>query len=74
MKIGNHVKKVLIVIGVMLTLFPNMLSAYVDPGTGSYMIQIILAAIVGAAFTIKMYWIKIKNFLSKLFSRKNNIN
>jgi hypothetical protein len=39
--------------------------AYVDPGTGSYMLQLLMAALFGAAFTIKTYWRKIKAFFSK---------
>jgi hypothetical protein len=44
--------------------------AYLDPGTGSYMLQIILAALLGAAFTVKMFWLRIKAFFSHLISRK----
>lgn len=46
--------------------------AYVDPGTGSYILQIILASIVGASFTIKLFGKKIYFFFSRLFSRNNN--
>ncbi len=38
--------------------------AYVDPGTGSYFLQILLAGILGAAFAVRLYWRKIKNFLT----------
>ena len=33
--------------------------AYLDPGTGSYLIQILLAALLGGAFAVRMYWKKI---------------
>lgn len=49
---------------------PNMLYAYLDAGTGSYMIQIIIAIAVGGAFGIKIFWRRIYSFLKKLFSRK----
>ncbi len=42
--------------------------AYVDPGTGSYLLQILIAGILGAAFAIRLYWTRIKNFLSGLRS------
>jgi hypothetical protein len=35
---------------------------YVDPGSGSYLVQVIIAAVLGAAFWIKMYWLRIKAF------------
>ena len=34
--------------------------AYVDPGTGSFVIQIVVAGIIGAAVTARRYWHRIK--------------
>jgi hypothetical protein len=42
---------------------------YIDPGTGSYVIQIIIAALVGASLGVKIFWRNIKGFFSKLFSK-----
>ncbi len=39
--------------------------AYLDPGSGSFLIQLLIAGLVGAGFLIKAYWKKIK----KLFKR-----
>jgi hypothetical protein len=44
--------------------------AYLDPGTGSYVYQVLLAAFIGGLFTIKIFWQKIKNFFGNLFSKK----
>jgi hypothetical protein len=33
---------------------------YLDPGSGSFLVQLLIAGIVGAGFLIKMYWKKIK--------------
>ena len=30
--------------------------AYIDPGSGSYVVQIILATIAGAAFSLRIFW------------------
>jgi hypothetical protein len=38
---------------------------YVDPGSGSYLIQVIIAAIVGALFYFKNIWWKVKAFFWK---------
>ena len=43
--------------------------AYMDPGTGSYLFQLLMAALLGALFAIKMYWKALKAFFSNLFSR-----
>jgi len=37
---------------------------YIDPGSGSYFLQVIIAAVLGAAFWIKMSWQLIKAFFS----------
>ena len=42
--------------------------AYLDPGTGSLMIQSTIAAITGVLFVLKTYWHKLKTIF---FSRKN---
>lgn len=36
--------------------------AYLDPGTGSYVLQVLLAALVAGLYGIKQYWYKIKGF------------
>jgi len=38
---------------------------YIDPGSGSYLIQAIIAAILGALFYFKTIWWKIKSFFKK---------
>jgi hypothetical protein len=42
---------------------PSTARAYVDPGTGSYFLQILIAGLLGAAFAVKLYWRKIRRFL-----------
>ena len=39
-------------------------SAYLDPGTGSFLFQTVIAVVLGAAFTLKTYWQRVKGFLS----------
>ncbi|NQT35228.1 hypothetical protein HQ587_08560 [bacterium] len=47
----------------MLGCFNNAF-AYLDPGTGSYLVQILIAGLVGAAFSVKIFWQRIKDFFS----------
>lgn len=45
--------------------------AYIDPGTGSYLFQIAVASLAAAAFTIKVYWRRIRSiFRSSKEKRK----
>jgi hypothetical protein len=56
--------KFFLVIVILLVAFSPPASAYLDPGFGSMVWQMLAAAAFGLAFTIKIYWIKIKNFFS----------
>lgn len=38
--------------------------AYIDPGTGSYLLQILIAGLLGAAFALKLTWTRLKVFFS----------
>ena len=38
---------------------------YIDPGSGSYLLQAIIAAVLGALFYFKNIWFKIKSFFIK---------
>jgi len=44
--------------------------AYLDPGSGSMILQMIIGGIVGAALAIKTYWFKIKEIFKNLFKKK----
>ena len=35
---------------------------YIDPGSGSYLVQVVIAAVLGAVFWIKMSWHRVKAF------------
>jgi hypothetical protein len=52
--------------GVGLLLLPAVAEAYIDPGAGSYLLQILAASIFGALFAIKLFWQRIKSLLGRL--------
>jgi len=39
--------------------------AYLDPGSGSFILQLLLAALVGGLFILKTYWKRIIGFFRK---------
>ena len=41
---------------------PTLTLGYIDPGTGSFLVQAIVAAVAGIAVTSRMYWEKIRVF------------
>ncbi len=43
--------------------------AYLDPGSGSLLLQLALAALLGVAVLVRAFWSKIKAFFARLFGR-----
>jgi hypothetical protein len=43
---------------------------YIDPGTGSIIIQVLIGAVVGGMALIGVYRTRVKNFLTNLFTRR----
>jgi len=41
--------------------------AYLDPGTGSLIIQMLIAGLVSSIFAIKLYWKKVTDYLRRFF-------
>jgi hypothetical protein len=64
----------LVIRGIFVFLFSGIFAqkayAYLDPGTGSYIFQLIIAAAIGGLFVIKLFWTRIAPFFKNLFSRR----
>ena len=54
----------------VIYLLCNPAHAYLDPGTGSIILQAIIAFFAGAAAFISIYWKKLKNFITNLFPKR----
>jgi hypothetical protein len=44
---------------------PGIALAYIDLGTGSYVFQVVIASILGAAFAVRAYWERIRAFFGR---------
>ena len=42
---------------------------YLDPGTGSLIIQVLIASFLGGLFLLKVYWKKVKAWFKRIKSR-----
>ena len=62
----------ILILTVILICFPQSGFCYIDPGTGSFVLQMIAAAFLGALVMIKIFWNKIKIFFLNLFGKKQN--
>jgi len=45
---------------------------YIDPGSGSYMLQMIIAAVLGVSFFFKNFWLSIKTFFTGKKSKQKD--
>lgn len=54
----------------LLCVFPTESFAYLDHGTGSYILQMIMAGLLGGLFAIKMFWNTIKEKFKRFFGKK----
>jgi hypothetical protein len=46
---------------------PREAHAYIDPGTGSYILQLLAAGVLAALFMLKVFWAKVKHFFAGFF-------
>ena len=53
------------VIGVVVLLMPRQAHAYLDPSTGSVLLQILVAFLAGTALVVRTYWQKISGLLGR---------
>ncbi|HUW56291.1 MAG TPA: hypothetical protein VMZ92_06620 [Planctomycetota bacterium] len=57
-------------VGLLLLAFSGEACAYIDWGTGSFLIQMAIAGLVGASYAVKVFWKQIKTFFAGLFGKK----
>ncbi len=57
-----------IMTGILITIAQPAF-AYLDPGAGSFMLQMLIAGVMSAMFAIKMYWYRLKAFVARLLGR-----
>ena len=64
-----HINFKQFILVLILLIQPSSAFAYIDPGTGSIILQILLGALAAGLTFIKIYWLKIKNFFN--FKKKS---
>jgi len=69
MKILYKIMSCIVLTFLLIINFPCFAYAYLDPGTGSYILQILIAVFFGTLFALKRYWHQVKSLLSNLFKR-----
>ena len=69
--IHNKKSSVLILTLICLLGWTTNVHAYFDPGTGSMVLQLLMASILGFLFTLKTYWGKFKDFFKNLVDKNS---
>jgi hypothetical protein len=64
-------KRFILLFTLLIVLMCDNVYAYLDPGTGSYMLQILIAAALGGVYALKVYWAKILYFFRNIFKAKD---
>ncbi len=62
---------VLVVLCFWLLVIPAA-EAYVDPGTGSYVFQVVIGVFLGAAVAVKVFWRRIWGFITRKPARSTS--
>jgi hydrogenase-4 membrane subunit HyfE len=44
--------------------------AYIDPGSASYVFQLVIGSALGALFVIRSYWTGLKSYIGRVRSRR----
>ena len=61
----TKMKMYIVLFALLLVFVPSSIAyAYLDPGTGAYLLQILVVAFAGILFAVKRYWDWIKAFFS----------
>lgn len=58
----------------LLWVLPDKAYAYIDPGSGSAFLQLIICALIGGFFACKFFFLKYKNKLKNFFSKADKKN
>jgi hypothetical protein len=54
----------------VLALSAGTAAAYIDPGVGSFVLQMMIAGALAVGASVKLFWYRIKQFLQGMFSRE----
>jgi len=69
----QKLKFFVVLIAVAILIMPTRPAmAYLDPGTGSYVYQIIIGSALAGAYTVKVYWKAITTKVRQMMSKKES--
>jgi hypothetical protein len=66
----DHLSVLQSLVQTTLTSFLRGQEAYLDPGSGSYLLQLLIAGFLGGLFALRASWGRIKSYFQKRSSRE----
>ena len=69
--LGKYLKLFFAALIIELFFIQKNAYAYINPGSGSYIFQILIAFLFGAAYMVKIFWTRIKTWFNNYISFKN---
>lgn len=69
-EMNSQSSRLTLYVALVLALTSAPAYAYLDPGTGSALIQGLIAVVAGVGVTLKLYWHRIKGFFSRRSEKK----
>ena len=73
---SRHNRPVVPVLVLVLLISPIMIQlayGYLDPGTGSYILQLLIGGLLGGLFAIGLFWKRVIAYVKRIFrSRKDD--
>ena len=67
---GLTLKQLPAQVATRLLRLPRDNRGYLDPGSGSYILQVAMAGLLGGVFAVKSYWTSIKTNLRAKFDKR----
>jgi hypothetical protein len=62
----------LALLALLLVWLPTVAYGYLDPGTGSYIIQILIGGVLGGLFAVGMFWKRVVAGIRRVFRPRNS--
>ena len=59
-------RRLCLVLAVAVALVPSDALAYIDPGTGAMLLQLLLGGIAGALVVVKLYWSRLREVTARM--------
>ena len=64
--------RALLLLALPLLLLPSIAHAYLDPGTGSYVVQILIGTVLGGLFALGVLWRRVVASIKRLFKHRSS--